>query len=202
MQETNSVRHVHADRVQVIDQGIAPEERHILATVPSRTRAECNATRDLDPETYRQAFKVILGTPEIESRLPYITATMIVTVFGGWLAAKAVSSRTFAMVTSTALLFLGAAVAGALIGVLLGESFLPEQTIPLVLLAMTGVVLFLLGILIGAMAPGESRIEPQNTWESRPIAATVRERRTLRRRNWGSQQVENLPNRNNASLQD
>ncbi len=176
MQDTNRVSQIHPDNVEIYDKGIAPEERSILATVPSRVSGEENRANDLHPETYRQALKVMLGTPEIESRLDYITAGMIVTIFGGWLAGKAIKSRAFAVITDLLFLFLVAALIGGLLGVLLGEAFLPASIIPFFLLAMAAAMLFLLGILVGSTTLWQ---HPDDQKQPYQWASHARERRSL-----------------------
>lgn len=159
--------------VHVVAKGVAPEERAILATVPSHSGGDPLPANVPQPETYRQALKVILATPEIQGRLHYITAGVIVAIFGGWLAGKAVSSRAFALIFDAALILLSAAILGVLIGLILVENFSPTETIPVVLLGLTGAILFLLGILVGAFTPSQSPDVLPESWVRHKMVLTA-----------------------------
>lgn len=170
------------DGIQIVAKGIAPEKRNILATVPSHTLTEQDRANEPSPELYRQALKVILGTPEIESRLNYITATMIVSIFGSWLATKAIKSRTAAVIADLLLLFLLTVTIGLLIGILVGEEVLPIATLSALLLATIAAMLFLLGILVREMSQRQTwdNQKPSNT-SARRIALPARTSRSISR---------------------
>jgi hypothetical protein len=97
----------------------------------------------------------MLATPEIEGRLPYVTASLIVTIFGTWLAVKAVRTRAFELFADIVLFLCTTAVAGFLVGVLFGEGIVTTQLVPILIyaavavIALTGVILFVI-ILLGS----------------------------------------------------
>lgn len=127
------------------DRGVRREEERILATIPSQTYLERYGMETLESETYRQALKAMLATPAIEKHLNYITASLIVTIFGAWLAGKFVLSRTFSFFIDLVLFITSFALAGLLIGILLGEVILPVETIPVLLFAALVVLTLLMG---------------------------------------------------------
>ncbi len=151
MQETTRLRHNHHEQIQAHDAGIPREDERILATVPSQIRAERYAGDGPSPETYRRALKTLLATPEIESRLDYITASLIVTIFGGWLASKVVVSRAFTFCVDLMLFVESLALAGLLIGVMLGENILPAGTAMVLLFVAMDIVLLIVGFVLGSM---------------------------------------------------
>ena len=132
------------------------EDEKILATVPSRVVRGRFRADEPNPETYRQALKVMLETPEIESRLSYITAAMIVSVFGSWLGIKLIRTRAFALFADLVLFFSSIALAGFFIGVMLGEGFLPLGIVPVLLFVATAIALLIMGIVLGNMIRSES----------------------------------------------
>lgn len=181
MQDTTQLRHNHPEQIQAHDRGIPREEERILATVPSRMSIERYGEDGPPPEVYRQALKSILATPELESRLNYITASMIVTMFGGWLAGKMIRTRAFIFFTDIILLFASLALAGFLVGVMLGEGFLPPATAPVLLFVTVGLALLLVGIVLGNMILGahrNSREQSDDGSFSRTIIFPARKRRS------------------------
>lgn len=150
----------------VTDRNTSREDERILATVPRRTELRQYGRERLDPETYRQALKVVLGTPEIEGHLDAITASMLVAIFGTWLAAKMVWSRVFGFFVDILLLFATLSLAGFLIGVMLGEGILPAQTANVVLIASAGLALVLAGVVLGVLVRGVEHGAPRAGRES------------------------------------
>ncbi|MDE3088952.1 MAG: hypothetical protein KGJ80_06175 [Chloroflexota bacterium] len=179
MQDATQSRHNHHEQVQAHDRGIPREDERILATVPSQTSIETYPGDSPHPEIYRQALKSILTTPDIENRLNYITASMIVTIFGGWLAGKMVQTRAFIFFTDLLLFFTSLAMAGFLAGVMLGENILPAETVPILLLAATAIVLLIMGFVLGSMIVGatrHSKARAEGT-SARDIVVPMRQRR-------------------------
>jgi len=181
--KTRSGQTYHAG-IQIVDKGIAPEERNILATVPSHSLTEQNRSNEPSPELYRQALKVILGTPEIESRLNYVTATMIVAIFGSWLALKTIQTRAMSVLTDLLLLFLTAMMIGILVGILVGQGVLPISALSALLIATTGAMLFVLGILVRDMSRRQTEDDQKlsNASTVRQSALPVRTTRSISRR--------------------
>ncbi len=151
MSETNQSRRHRHEQVEAHDRGISREDERILATVPNQTGLRRYAEDGPSPETYRQALKAILATPEMESRLNYITASLVVTIFGGWLASKLILSRAFILIFDLMLLTTSLALAGLLIGIMLGERILPTGTVPVLLVAATGILFLTGGFVLGRM---------------------------------------------------
>ncbi len=151
MPEATQLRRHHHEQVEAHDRGVSREDERILATVPNRTSPRRYAEDGPSPEAYRQALKAILATPEIESRLNYITASLVVTIFGGWLASKLILSRAFILIFDLILLTAILALAGLLIGIMLGESILPTGMVPVLLVAATGILLLISGFVLGRM---------------------------------------------------
>jgi hypothetical protein len=118
--------------------------------VVERRRADGDRRFALRPQErqYRDALQVMTTTPEIESRLDYATAGMIVAVFSSWLAASALQTRAAALVIDTMIFVVGAAVWGLLIGIMIGIGILPLGTFSVLLYLLVGAVFLLLVILL------------------------------------------------------
>jgi len=184
MQDTTRLHRDHREQVQAHDRGASREDERILATVPSQTGVERYAGDGPSPETYRQALKALLATPEIESRLNYVTASLIVTIFGGWLASKLVMSRAFILFVDLTLFIVSLALAGLLIGILLGESILPAGTAPVLLFATVGIVLLIVGFVLRSMiitATSISRKRRDEMPSRRGVVVSPLEQRSMAR---------------------
>ncbi len=184
MQETTRLRHNHHEQIQAHDAGISREDERILVAVPSQIRAERYTGDGPSPETYRQALKTLLATPEIESRLNYITASFIITIFGGWLASKMVVSRAFIFFIDLMLFVASLALAGLLIGVMLGENILPAGTATVLVFVAIGIVLLIVGFVLGSMivaATANSRKRQGETFSRRGAVVSPREQQSTTR---------------------
>ncbi len=143
--------------------------------VPSQTSIETYKGDNPHPEIYRQALKSILATPDIENRLNYITASLIVTIFGGWLAGKMVRTRAFIFFTDLLLFFVSIALAGFLVGIMLGENILPAKTVPILLFVATGIVLLIVEFVLWSMivkATRHSQASTEDTSSTRDIVVS------------------------------
>lgn len=132
----------------------ASEQRQgsVMAIV-SRVDREQRLVDGPHPDVYKQALKVIWGTPEIANRLSYITAGLIVTIFASWLASAGIKSRAFAVTADFVLFLCGAAMLGLVIGVLTGQGLLPNAILPVSLIAVMGALIFALGALFAGLLP-------------------------------------------------
>jgi len=182
MPDTTQRRRNQRKQIQVHDKGIPRDEERILATVPSQTGVERYAGDGPSPEAYRQALKVMLASPEIESRLNYITASIIVTIFGGWLASRMILSRAFMFFVDLTLFIVSLALAGLLIGIMLGENILPGGMVPVLFFAATGIVLLIVGCLLGSMmrtATSHSRRRRAETFSQSGMVISPLEQRSM-----------------------
>jgi hypothetical protein len=157
MQDTTQVRRNQRQQSQSPDQDISQEDERFLATIPGRTTVERYGAGSPPPEVYRQAVRAILATPELEGRLNYATASLIVTVFGSWLAARMLASRAFLLFVDGLLFLTSLAVAGFLVGGMIGENILPVETIPVLLFAALAIVLLMAGCVLGNMLVNGTR---------------------------------------------
>jgi uncharacterized membrane protein len=152
VQDTIQTRRHRHEAVQWNDRNIARnEEEKMLATVPSRVVRSRDGASEPDPETYRQALKSMLEIPEVENRLSYITAALIVSVFGGWLGVRLTRTRAFALVVDLTLFFSSLALAAFFVGVMLGEGFLPLSVVPVLLFLFAVIALLIMGSMLGSM---------------------------------------------------
>lgn len=150
--DTIQTRQKHREEVRWNDRnGTRNEDEKILATVPSRVVPRREHPNEPDPEVYRQALRVMIETPEIESRLSTITAAMIVSVFGSWLGIKFTQTRAFAFIVDLALFFASVGLAAFFIGMMLGEEILPMDLVPVLLFGAAVIALLLMGIVLGNM---------------------------------------------------
>ena len=163
MQDTAQLRHNQNEQMRAHDRGIPREDERVLAPVPSPTSIETYPEDSPHSEIYRQTLRSILASPDIENRLDYITASLIVTIFGGWLVGRMVQSRAFVFFTDLLLFLASLVMAGFLVGVMLGENILPAETVPIILLAATGIVLLIGGFALGNMIVGATRTFREQT---------------------------------------
>ena len=144
----------YLDRREQVRRGdrISPrQEQRLVNRIPSQTRGEKYLANTPSPEVYRQAMKVILETPQMERRLNYATAGMIITILGGWLTGSVVKSRSFTLFTDLLLVFFSLALAGLLVGIMLGEGILPSSIIPVLLFALLGILNSVIAIMLGSL---------------------------------------------------
>jgi hypothetical protein len=152
MQDTIQTHQNHHEEVRWNDRNVARnQDENILTTVPSRVVPNRRHANEPGPEVYRQALRVMIETPEIESRLSTITAAMIVSVFGSWLGIKFTQSRAFVLSVDLVLFLASIGLAAFFIGVMLGEGFLPTGAMPVLLFGAAVIALLLMGIVLGNM---------------------------------------------------
>jgi hypothetical protein len=123
----------------------------MVTRIPNSTSGDLVLTNRPHPDVYRQALRVILETPQIERRLNYITAGMIVTILGGWLTGSVVRHRAFTFFADLLLFFSSLALAGLLVGVVLGEGFVPSETVPVLLFVTLGLLIVVLSVMLGSL---------------------------------------------------
>lgn len=138
------------------DKSSARQEQSIVTRIPNQSSEERYLANTPHPDVYRQAMQVILETPQMERRLNYVTAGMIVTILGGWLTGSVVKSRPFTMFTDMLLVFFSLALAGLLVGIMLGEGILPLNIIPVLLFVMLGILIFVIAIMLGSLLLGST----------------------------------------------
>jgi len=142
----------YLDRREQIRRGdkITPRpEQSIVTRIPNHTSRERSLANTPNPYDYRQALKVILETPQMDPRLYYATAGVIVTILASQLTSSIVKSRPFVTFADLLLFFFSLALAGMLVGIMLGESILPLNIIPLLLFALLGIFLSVIAIMLG-----------------------------------------------------
>lgn len=157
MQDTTHLRHDHSERDRVPVEETAHENNSVLATIPNRTSPERHGADSPQPEVYRQAVRTILATPELDDRMNYVTASLFVTVFGSWLAGRVLKSRVFLFFVDSILFLASLAMAGLLVGVMVGENILPAETVPVLLFVATAIVLLTAGFVLGNMLVSGSK---------------------------------------------
>ncbi len=123
----------------------------MVTRIPNQTSGERYLTNSPHPDVYRQALRIILETPEIEGHLNYITAGTIVTILGSWLTSSMIKSRAFTMFTDILLFFGSTALAGLLIGIMLGEGLLPKEIVPVLLFVVVGISILVPAIFLGGL---------------------------------------------------
>ncbi|MBI5031939.1 MAG: hypothetical protein HZB51_15520 [Chloroflexi bacterium] len=139
------------ERIRRSDKSIMRHKQNIVTRIPNHTSGERDLANSPHPDVYRQAMKVILETPEMEKRLSYITAGTIVTILGSWLMGSMFKNRAFAMFTYI-MVFLGSmALAGLLIGIVLGAGFISTDIMLVLLLGLVLVSIWVLVILLGGL---------------------------------------------------
>lgn len=139
------------ERVRRGDRFDTRQAQSIVTRIPIQTSGERYLANSPHPNVYRQALSVILETPEIERHLNYISAGTIVTILGSWLAASTIKSRAFTMFTDIMLFFVSTALAGLLIGIMLGEGFIPREIALVLLFGLVSISILVLVILLGSL---------------------------------------------------
>ncbi len=138
-------------RIRRGDRSRVRQEQSIVPRIPSETSGEWYWAIRPHQDGYQQALKVILETPQMKRRLNYLTAGMIVTILGSWLTGSVAKSRPFAMFADIVLFFCSTALAGLLVGVMLGEGILPLNIVPVLLFVLLGVLIFVLAVMLGSL---------------------------------------------------
>ena len=139
------------ERIRRGDQSSVRQEQSIVTRIPNQTSGEDYLANTPHPDVYRQALKVILETPQMERRLNYVTAGMIVTILGSWLTGSVVRSHAFTMFIDILLFFCCTALVGLLVGIMLGEGFIPQESAPVLLFVMVGILTFVLAVMLGSL---------------------------------------------------
>ena len=139
------------ERTRRGDKSSPRQEQSIVTRIPNQASGDRYLANTPNPDVYRQAMQVILKTPQMERRLNYVTAGMIVTILGGWLAGSALKSRPFAIFTDILMFFCSVALAGLLVGIMLGEGILPLNIIPILLFLLLGTLIFIVAIMLGTL---------------------------------------------------
>jgi hypothetical protein len=134
------------ERIRRGDKNSAHPEQSIVTRIPHQASSEGYLATSPHPDVYRQALQVILETPQMEQRLNYVTAGMIVTILGSWLTGSIAKSRPLTMFTDLLLVFASLAFAGLLVGIMLGEGILPLNIIPILLFGLLGILIFVVVI--------------------------------------------------------
>jgi hypothetical protein len=151
MQQRNESYLDRRARIRRGDRSSDRQEQSVVTRLPNQTSEGKYLATTPSPDVYRQAMQVILETPQMERRLNYVTASMIVTILGGWLTGSVLKSRPFAIFTDLVLFFCGLVLAGLLVGIMLGEGILPLETIPILLFVMLGILIFVVAIMLGTL---------------------------------------------------
>ena len=139
------------ERIRRGDKSSAHLEQSIVTRIPNQTSEDRYLVASPHPDVYRQAMQVILETPQMERRLNYATAGMIVAILGSWLTGSVVKSRPFSVFTDMLLLFSSLALAGLVVGIMLGIGILPPNIIPVLLIVLLGILIFVIAIMLGSL---------------------------------------------------
>ncbi|MBI5030958.1 MAG: hypothetical protein HZB51_10555 [Chloroflexi bacterium] len=151
MQDSNWNRRNRRRQVLVRRTDVIDEDGNIITRIP--TQAEIDRARRAapDPQVYQEALRVMMATPEIQRRTSYITASMIVSVLGGWLAGQAMKTRAFVFIVDALIFLFSITIVGLLIGLLIGFGILPIETLPVLLIIGTVIVLVVAIVVFIAM---------------------------------------------------
>lgn len=151
MPDRYQVRRNRRRQILVREADLIDQDGNVITRIPTQAEVE-NARRHApDPQVYQQALKVMLTTPEIERRVGYITASMIVSILGGWLAGQAIKTRAFLFVVDALIFLFSITLVGLMIGLMIGFGVLPIETLPLLLIMGTALLLLVAIIVFGAM---------------------------------------------------
>ena len=162
MQDRDQLYLDRRERISGSNGNDSREAQNIVTRIPNQTGAAGYLANSPQPDVYRQALRVILETPQIERRLNYITAGMIVTILGSWLSGAVLKSRPFALFTDLLLFFCSLALAGLLVGIMLGEGVMPIETIPVLLFAMLGILIFVVAVMLLTLLLRSPRTKEQS----------------------------------------
>ena len=144
------------------DKSSARQEQSVVTRIPNQTSGGRYLATTPPPDVYRQAMQVILETPQMDRRLNYVTAGMIVTILGGWLTGSVVKSRPFTLLADLLLVFFSLALAGLLVGIMLGEGILPMETIPILLFVLLGLLISAVAIMLGILLLRSTSVKEQS----------------------------------------
>ena len=150
-QDRDRSRFDRSIQVQPRDVSDSRGDRSIVTRIPNQTNGGRYLATSPHPDVYRQALRVILETPQIERRLNYITAGMIVTILGSWLTGSIAKTRPFTMLADILLFLCSAALAGLLVGIMLGVGFIPKESVPVLLFVMVGILILVLAGMLGSL---------------------------------------------------
>ncbi len=151
MQDRYSTRRNHRQQILVHNTDIIDQDGNVVTRIPTQAEVE-NARRSAaNRQIYEQALQVMLTTPELDRRVRYVTTSVIVSVLGGWLAGQAMKTRAFIFVLDAAVFLFSITLVGLMLGLMIGFGVLPIETLPLLLIIGTGIVLLVAVILFIAM---------------------------------------------------
>ncbi len=137
------------ERIRRGDKSGARQEHSIVTRIPNETSGEMHLANAPHPDAYRQALIVIAETPQMKRRLNQVTAGMIVTIMGSWLAGSLIKTRAFTLFTDLILFFCSITLAGLLVGIMLGEGVIPLNIVPILLFVLLGIFIFVIAIMLG-----------------------------------------------------
>ena len=144
------------------DRSSARAKQSVVTRIPNQTSRGRYLATTPPPDVYRQAMRVILETPQMERRLNYVTAGMIITILGGWLTGSVVKSRSFTLLADLLLVFFSLTLAGLLVGIMLGEGILPMETIPILLFVLLGLLISAVAIMVGILLLRSTSVKEQS----------------------------------------
>ena len=145
---------LYLDRRERVRRGYRFGARHAPSPVdriPNPTSDEKYLANSPQSDVYRQALSIVLGTPEIERHLTYITAGTVVTILGGGLTDSMIKSRAFTMLTYSMVFFVSATLAGLLIGIMLGEGIIPKELMPVLVFGLVSLSILVFMVLFGSL---------------------------------------------------
>ncbi len=117
-------------QVRVSDKNGAWRERGIVAVIPSRARVESYIANSPVPHFHGHALRIVTGAQK---------------------AASIAKSRAITMFAEIMLFFVSTALAGLIIGILLGGGFIPAERVPTLLFLTAGLLLCILGVVLASL---------------------------------------------------
>jgi len=168
MQDRYYVRRNPRRQMLVRNADLVDQDGNLVTQIPTQEQIQAARRQAAEQQLYQQALQVMVTTPELDRRMRYISASMIVSVLGGWLAAQAMRTRAFVFVVDVLIFLFSITVVGLLVGLMIGFGVLPVDTIPILLIIGTVVVLFVAIAVFLAMIMLVNHPHPQVRTVARP----------------------------------
>lgn len=146
-----------------------PEEKNVVTLVSRQTKGDIHAAESRRADIYQQALSIMPVSSENTRRADYIAAGIIVTVLGSWLGGAVLKSRVITVLIYVLLVVLAAVVAGSVLGALLGLGFIPVDPLQVLLFAIAGIAILVLGVGLSLLMQWSNREDAQQLVNETPI---------------------------------
>jgi hypothetical protein len=162
-------RYTRTTRVPVENRDDGGDERTVTV-IPARDVQRYQTI--IEPSTYQQILHALHEHPELETRIDYDTTNTVYETYENTSADRRNGTWMFDIFVDVVLIILALALAGLIIGIMIGQNMLPPESVPFLLFVSLGIVLIIGAVIIvGAFMTATSK--PRTEDEQLPTRTTV-----------------------------